>query len=177
LFTDAPEFLGDVLGANAERRRRTVGVVSSASSAANAHFVIRFNESHTEQVTRTVNSGSTYDAFYLLAYAVNAVGGGASGGVAIARAFERLRPPGLLVEVGPTDALVALSELARGGSIDLEGASSSLDMDIRTGEVALDYVLECAAVDPAGRARNASVESQLTYKAASRKVTGSLACP
>jgi tRNA A-37 threonylcarbamoyl transferase component Bud32/ABC-type branched-subunit amino acid transport system substrate-binding protein len=177
LAANGPDPFVDFLGASAERRHRFFGVVASSTSAANAHFVIRFNEANADKVSRTENPGASYDAFYLLAFAANAGGREALDGVVLSRAFGRLVQPGRPIEVGPTDVFEALSELAQDHSIDLEGAYSTLDFDVGTGETASDYALLCADVDGSGAAKAENVASGVSYVARAHRASGSLACP
>ena len=177
LAADVPDLLASFVGASAERRRRIFGVVSTSASTANAQFVSRYNDAHAKQVSRTENPGSSYDAFYVLALAAHALGDEPISGPALARAFARLVPPGRSVDVGPTQVFEALSELARGGHVDLEGADTALDFDLATGDAPSDFALVCAATDRAGRASGESVESGLVFRAKSRRVEGTLRCP
>jgi len=177
IANDMLEPFAAFIGADVERRRRMVSVVSTSDSAANAHFVIRYNEAHEPHVWRTSNPGSSYDAFYLLAFGVAAVGAEHVTGPAIARAFGRLVPPGRPVEVGPTQVFEALAELARGGRVDLEGTSTALDYDLATGEVPADYALLCAAIDATGRATGESVEAGLVFRSKPRRLEGRMRCP
>jgi ABC-type branched-subunit amino acid transport system substrate-binding protein len=174
---DVLEPFADVLSADAHLRRRVLAVNSDSSSASNAHFVVRFNEANASaQVSRTWNPGSSYDALYLLAYAANAAPPRRVDGPGLVEAFARLEPGGRRVEVGPTGVFEALSELALGHALDLDGATSSLDFDRRTGEVAADYVINCLAVDSHGRAKSV-VEAGPKYVAATGRVVGQLRCP
>lgn len=165
------------LGGDLSRRRRLFSVFSDSSASSNARFVMRYNAAHTERVTVSANPSSTYDAFYLLAYAAYALGEDAVTGPALARAFGRLVPPGETIEVGPTQVLDALRILAAGKPIDLEGAASALDFDLATGEAPADFALACAGIDARGRASGADVESGVVYRTKPGKVVGTLRCP
>jgi len=127
-------------------------------------------------VTLTINPSPTYDAFYLLAYATFALGDAPVKGPALARAFDRLLPPGEPIEVGPTSMFDALSALAAGRTIDLDGAASHLDFDRTKGEAPSDFSLNCAAVDEHGRAHG-EVESGVHYRAREGRLEGTLRCP
>jgi branched-chain amino acid transport system substrate-binding protein len=161
-----------------ERRARMFSIESTSTSAANAQFVFRYNEAHHErQVSRSVNYGSAYDAFYLLAYGVFALGNAPVTGPVLARAFGRLLPPGLPIDVGPAQVFEALAALAAGGQIDLDGTNTALDFNLATGEAPSDFALECAGVDSAGNVTGENVESGLVYRAKTRAVEGTMACP
>jgi hypothetical protein len=175
--TNALEPFKTLIGASAERRARFFSIISTSNSAANAHFVIRFNEAHERKVSRTENPGSTYDAFFLLAYAAYARGDALITGPGLAHEFERLVPPGRAIDVGPSQVFEALTQLAAGGRIDLEGTDTTLDYDLTTGEARSDLALVCAAVDEDGNASGESVESGVVFKAKSRSVVGTMHCP
>jgi hypothetical protein len=127
-------------------------------------------------VTRSAAPSPSYDAFYTLAYAVQAIGAGPVDGLALARALERLTPPGPRIEVGPSGVLEAFQMLRAGGRIDLEGAIGSLDFDPATGEAPIDYTILCFGVDEHGRAVP-SVDSGLVYESKTKTLRGALRCP
>jgi hypothetical protein len=136
---------------------------------------MRMNEAHAGSATRTMNSGTSYDAFYALAYAVFASRDGAIDGSTLGRAIARLVPPGLRIESGPTDVLAALTALSHGERIDLVGASGALDFDVATGETSSDFALVCAQPGADGR-RAADVESGVVFRTDRRTVEGELHC-
>jgi hypothetical protein len=123
------------------------------------------------------NPGSSYDAFYLSAFAAHAIGDGPITGTELARAFERLVPPGITVDVGPVQVFDALAALARGAQVNLEGTATSLDFNLATGEATSDFSLMCPARDAAGRWKRESVESGVVFRAASQRVEGTMRCP
>jgi hypothetical protein len=165
------------IGSNADRRRRSFGITPVASTLANARFVNRYNEVFSGgRVTRTSSPNSSYDAFYLIAYAVHALGDQAVTGEAIARAVSRLRGPGKTIDVGAAGIFEGVSALRAGEAIDLNGATSRLDFDLATGEAPVDQAILCPKIDEGGRAVD-SLESGLVFDGASRKLTGTLACP
>jgi ABC-type branched-subunit amino acid transport system substrate-binding protein len=174
---DGVDPFADFIGASAERRKRFFGVTSTSDSVANAQFVTRYNEGFKDSVSRTANPGSSYDAFFMLAFGAHAVGDQAITGPALARGFARLVPPGRAIDVGPTQVFEALSELARGANVDLDGTATSLDFNLSTGESPPDFALVCAAVDPDGRAKQESIESGVVYRAKTQRVDGVLRCP
>jgi branched-chain amino acid transport system substrate-binding protein len=170
--------LAPFIGSSEERRRRAFGVTSSSSSTANARFVIRYNQARRVPVTRSTNPSSSYDAFYLLAYASFSLPPDERvTGVALATRFARLLGPGRSIEAGPTDIFAALDLLSIGKTIDLEGVASGLDFDPSTGEAPCDFSLDCPGVDEHGRLLNEDVESGVTYRARERRADGALRCP
>jgi ABC-type branched-subunit amino acid transport system substrate-binding protein len=172
---EAPDAsLASIPRAAADANRRAFGVVTLSSTAANAHFVIRFNEAYANKVSRTENSSTSYDAFYLLAYAASAVATSRSNGPDIARAIARLTSGDRAIEVGPTQVYQALKELAAGRAIELEGASGTLRFDAQTGEPAFDYAIVCPRPGDVG---SEAVESGLVWRAKRKHVEGKLECP
>ena len=174
---DSLEDFASYLGTSIDRRRRLFAIESLSSSTVNARFVFRYNDVHDEHVTQFINPGVSYDAFYLLAYAVYALGKEPVDGPALARAFEHLVPPGRPIEVGPTQVFDALTVLAAGGRIDLQGTQSTLDFDLATGEAPSDFALLCARVDGDGGANGEDVESGVVGRARARRIEGTMRCP
>jgi branched-chain amino acid transport system substrate-binding protein len=127
-------------------------------------------------VTRTDAPQPSYDAFYVLAYAIHSLGDTPITGPAISTAItSRLGPIGHPIDVGPADILTAFSTLRSGGNIDLNGAIGSLDFDPATGEAPINYAILCFGADNQGNAT--AVESGLVYDSSTRRLTGSLHCP
>lgn len=164
------------VGRSADRRRRMFGVTMASNFPANALFVMHFNQTFHTDIPRTLSPNTTYDAFYMLAYAVYALGDEPATGSNIARAFTRLLPPGKPIEVGPVNIFEAFNELKAGRNIDLVGSSGSLDFDTTTGQAPTDNVILCSGVDAKGNASEA-VESGVVYDATAKKLTGTLRCP
>ncbi len=170
------------IGRDRDRRRRFFGVTTSTSTQANARFVLHYNEAFDDKVTRDSSPSSAYDAFYLLAYAVYALGDGAVTGPALSRAMARLVPstdptkPTKSVDVGIAGIFDAFNTLRGGGAIDLDGAAGPLDFDLSIGESPFDQDIVCVGIDDRGGA-NASVESGLVYDARAQKLRGTMKCP
>jgi serine/threonine protein kinase len=177
LESDTLELFAPFLGKDADRRRRLFAVLSTSSSTANARFVIRYNATHAQPVAITFNPGSSYDAFFLLAYATFALHGEPVAGPSLARAFSRLVPPGRPIDVGPTGVFDAITALSKGEQIDLQGAAGDLDFDLSNGEAPADFDLLCAEIDASGSATGHDVESGLVYRARTQSVEGALHCP
>jgi hypothetical protein len=137
---------------------------------------MHYNQAFRENVTRTLSPNTAYDAFYVLAYAVYALGDQPVTGTSIAQAIGRLLPPGKAIEVGPSNIFEAFNTLRSGQNIDLVGASGSLDFDVTTGQAPTDDVILCVGADDKGNASD-SVESGLVYDATASKLVGRLRCP
>jgi hypothetical protein len=168
----------DLVGRDTGRRHRVFGVSPPSSTPANLQFVTRYAETYPDDhVTKTNAPNTSYDAFYLLAYATYALTRGERAtGPALARGFARLQPPGKRIEAGMTGIFDGYAELSAGRAIDLVGATGDLDLDLATGEAALDEAILCVAADANGRATE-GVESGLVYSATKHELTGKLRCP
>src|SRR5262249_17374752 len=68
LAIDPLEPFAAFLGRSVSHRHRMYGLSSTSTSSANAHFVIRYNIARDAGVSRAVNPGNSYDAFYVLAF-------------------------------------------------------------------------------------------------------------
>ncbi|HEX8107415.1 MAG TPA: hypothetical protein VF516_06770, partial [Kofleriaceae bacterium] len=172
-----PELLA-FIGTDPERRSRFFAVTPVGSTEANARFVTHFNEtfSDSDPITRTYSPNASYDAFYLLAYATYAIPSHeVVTGERLARAFGKLLPPGRPIDVGLAGIYDAYDALSKGASIDLTGATGSLDFDPSTGEYALDQAILCVGVDPHGRPEG--IESGRVYSARTNALVGTLHCP
>ena len=120
--------------------------------------------------------GAPYDAFYIAAYAIAALGARAVTGPALARAIPRLLPPGDPVDVGPAGIYQALDALGAGKGIDLGGHHhlARLRPRDRRRRRRLRRLLHRAR---AGRRRARVVESGLVFRARAGKLEGALHCP
>lgn len=167
----------DFVGRDPSRRRRFFGVTPMADSPANARLVMHYGEVFSEPITRSISPNSTYDAFYMIAYASYAVRRDEPvTGTALAEAVGQLVPPGRPVEVGLSGIFEAYAALQAGERIDLTGATGKLDFDLARGEAAFDHSILCVGNDQSGRAID-GVPSGLTYVATTQKLEGALRCP
>jgi hypothetical protein len=164
------------VGRNADRRHRMFGITMASNTAANARLVMHYNQTFHTEITRTLSPNTAYDAFYMIAYAVYALGDQPVTGSSIAAAFSRLLPPGKPIEVGPSNIFEAFNTLRAGQNIDLVGSSGSLDFDTRTGQAPTDDVILCVGSEQDGSASE-GVESGLVYDATAKKLVGRLHCP
>jgi serine/threonine protein kinase/ABC-type branched-subunit amino acid transport system substrate-binding protein len=166
----------DFIGMNQDRRSRFFAVTTVGSTDTNARFVTHFNETFSDKVTRTFGPNTSYDAFYLLAYATYTIPKREKvTGERLARGFGKLVPPGRPVEVGLAEIFDAYDALSKSESIDLIGAAGRLDLDLTTGESAFDLAVLCVGVDERGKA--GVIESGLVYSAVSKKLEGTMRCP
>jgi hypothetical protein len=175
IATLAPEVL-ELIAATPDLRRRFFAVTTVSETGTNARFVTHYNETFPGKVTRMRGPNTSYDAFYLLAYATYTIPDGEKLTAArLARGFGKLVPPGRAIEVGLAGIHDAYDALSRDGSIDLVGSAGPLDLDPATGESAFDLAILCVGIDGRGAAEVS--ESGLVYIAASRKLEGTMRCP
>jgi serine/threonine-protein kinase len=166
----------EFIGTNADLRRRFLSLTTVSTTAANARFVARYNEAYGDTVTRTISPNSSYDAFYVIAYALYAIGDAPVTGTALAAAIPRLTPPGATIDVGPSGIFDAINKLAAGGRVDLNGATGPLDFDPATGDARVDLAVLCVNVDAQGAAAD-NRESGLVFDATSGALRGAMRCP
>jgi ABC-type branched-subunit amino acid transport system substrate-binding protein len=166
----------EFIRANAERRRRFFSLTSASTTAANARFVARYGSAYADPITRTFSPNSSYDAFYVVAYATYALRDEPVTGTALARAVARLLPPGHAIDVGPSGIFDALNSLSSGAHIDLNGATGPLDFDLDTGDAPVDLAILCVKAN-AGRDADETVESGLVYDATAGVLQGTMRCP
>jgi hypothetical protein len=171
-----PSYSYRFIGTSDERRRRFIGVELPAQTAPNVQFAMSYNELYSPRVTVENTLVTPYDSLYVLAYATFALGDDPVTGPNLARAIGRLIPPGPAIDVGPTKILEALSILRGGKNIDLNGAATNLDFDLKTGEVMPRFAVYCVKADESGKAAE-TVESGLFYDPRSDKLEGTRRCP
>ncbi len=156
--------------------RRVFGVRPVGGSPINLRFRAHHSEVFPEDDVILLGDewNSSYDAFYLLAFATYAAGPARVTGASLSRAMGRLQPPGHRIEVGIAGIFPAYRELSEGRGIDFLGASGPLDFDLATGEAAFEQALLCVDFDAQGKAR--AIESGLVWSPADRRLTGVLGC-
>ena len=176
--SDLPEGAASFAGRDSRRRARFFGLTNLTTTVTNANLVMHYNFAFPggQPIARTEAPQPSYDAFYTLAYAAEAIGPGAVTGTALSSAIDRLLPPSKKIEVGPSGILDGFKALRSGGGIDLVGAIGSLDFDRATGEAPIDYAVLCLGLDDRGSAHG-SVESGLVFVSHDNRLTGTLGCP
>jgi serine/threonine-protein kinase len=163
-------------GMDPDRRRHVFGFTTVSNRTPNARFVVHYNETFAEPITRDWAPNTSYDAFYLAAYAAYALGRQPVSGTALAKAMTRLVPPGERIDVGTSGILRAAGVLGTGGHIDLNGATGDLDFDLQTGEAPVDFAVLCLGRGSRGEAIGA-VESGLVFDSARGVLEGEARCP
>jgi branched-chain amino acid transport system substrate-binding protein len=167
----------EFIGTNPDRRKRFFGLASTSNTRAGARFMLHYNGTFGTSLAPSLMPSTSYDAFYIVAYASYAAGNEPASGPALAQSIGRLIPPGVPIEVGPTEVFEGYRTLRDGGRIDLTGASGRMDYDATTGEAAVDFAVLC--VRPAAQTKQArdAVESGLVYDSRSGRLEGALKCP
>lgn len=132
----------------------------------------RYSAAYNEPMPDIYGVTGSYDAFYLIAYALLASQNpSVPTGASIASGLARTVPPGQAITAGPTDISKAVSELAAGRNIDYDGVTGSLDFEVTTGDSIADYDLFCVQ----GTGFRATGQY---YRSATSQMNGSFAaCP
>jgi hypothetical protein len=163
----------DFAGTNAERRRRVLAVDTPANTPPNVKFALRYDDVFSPKVTPGTAPSTSYDAFYVAAYAAYALGDQPASGVGLAGAVRRLVGPGKAVDVGPGQILDVISELHAGRNVDLNGAGSALDFNLATGENSTDFAVYCLKADASGHVVD-TVESGMRFDSTTGKLVGKM---
>ena len=167
--------LATAIARSPELARRVFGVDTAIDTPAVAKFVLRYNQVFTPNITALEATDAPYDAFYLLAYAIAALGDSPIDGASLARAIPRLQGGETPVDVGPGGIYAALAALERGERIDLRGTVTTLDFDDATGDAPATYAVFCFRSDASGHL--APAESGLSFDGKSGRPSGELRCP
>lgn len=142
------------------------------SSAATRKFAVQCNGFYHENRTDEEVNAAPYDAFYIFAYAAMALGKSPLTGTNLALAIKRLLPPGEPVDVGPSGILPVFKILASGGNIDLNGAQTTIDFDLETGNASCDFQFNCF-----DRKTQRSVSGGVHFRARTGELEGTWNCP
>ncbi len=166
-----------LIGSDVDRRRRFFGVAPPAKTMANFRLVDDYNALFSEKINGATSPASTYDAFYVAAYAAFASGRDQPTGPDVAAAVTRLIPPGRAVDVGPTRISEAITEISATGRIDLNGVGSSFDFDPATGDAPGDLAIVCVGIDADTKLASDGIDSGMIYDARAHKLVGAMHCP
>lgn len=142
LFPDGGKVseLTDGVGADDDRRKRIRGTVPGVASELYGAFKLRYQAYIKEDPLAYADTG--YDAAYLLAYSILAVGDKPITGVAISDALKKMSM-GTKIDTGPSNINKAFDAIQSAGSIDYNGASGPLNFDPKTGEAVADIDIWC----------------------------------
>ena len=136
------------IGSDDDRRKRVRGTVPGVASSLYGAFKLRYKAYINEEPLAYADTA--YDALYLLAYGMLAVGDKPISGVAISDALKKMSK-GTVIDAGPSAINKAFQAIQASGEIDYNGASGPLNFDPKTGEAKADIDIWCIG-------RNASME-------------------
>lgn len=153
LFPDGGKVseLTDGIGADDDRRKRVRGTVPGGASELYGAFKLRYKAYIKEEPLAYADTG--YDAAYLLAYGMAAVGDKPITGASLSDALKHMSK-GTPIDAGPTNGSInkAFDAIQSSGEIDYNGASGPLNFDPKTGEAKADIDIWCigrnAQMDP-----------------------------
>lgn len=132
--------LTDAIGANDELRKRVRGTVPGVQGSAYGAFKLRYKAFIGEDPLAYSDTG--YDAAYLLAYSLVAVGNKPITGASISDGLKHMSK-GTPIQTGPDDINKAFGAIQAAGEIDYNGASGPLNFDPATGEAKADIDIWC----------------------------------
>jgi len=155
------------VGSDDSRRARVRGTVPGVAGELYKAFELRYKAFIKEDPLAYAETG--YDAAYLLAYSMLAVGDNAITGASISDGLKKMSK-GKAVDAGPTPINGAFDALQSAGEIDYTGASGPLNFDTKTGEAKADIDIWCVG-------RNEAMEptfesSGQRYDAVKGEITG-----
>jgi serine/threonine protein kinase len=159
-----------------ELRKRYHSLDADSTTEVLTKFVLRYNEVFAQRLSPVDATSAPYDAFYLFAYAAAALGDRPITGTGLAGAIARLLPGGERIDVGSGGIYRAYYALAAGKNIDLQGAMTSLDFDLQTGDATADFALYCLSPGNAAEAPR-QMESGVFFRARSNRLEGAAHCP
>ena len=165
-----------IVGTNTDLRHRILGTVPGTTAALYDEFVAHYKGKITDGTAPDQYTAAAYDAAYVLAYGVVAIGATPLTGPNLVEGLKKLVPPGPRIDVGAGGMNDAFAALLAGKNIDFNGASGPLDFDVTTGEAESDIQIWCVDVDKTGKA-NAFKNSGEFYNATTKKLEGVIACP
>lgn len=167
--------LWELVGEDADLRQRVFGTVPGTNNLLFTSFKSNYTTRFTEGDPAIFGAAGGYDATYLLAYALVALGAEPPTGKALAGALARMIPPAQKkIDVGTEDINKALPSLAAGENIDFNGASGPLDFDPDTGEAPSDIQIWCLPESPSTKKATTAVSSGLFYSATDKKLVGEI---
>ncbi|HEU4532664.1 MAG TPA: hypothetical protein VFS00_01055, partial [Polyangiaceae bacterium] len=133
-------------------RERILGVVPGAINPVFNAFRSKYGSSYDIREADTSGAANAYDAVYLLAYSVVALGEAPVTGASLAQAMKRLVPPAqVTVDAGPLNINTAYTELSGSRNINFNGASGPLDFDLETGDPNSDMQIWCLDANNTGK--------------------------
>jgi ABC-type branched-subunit amino acid transport system substrate-binding protein len=153
------------------RQRLRGTAAASTGGALYDAFRLRFSQRFGSQPG--IYTENSYDAAYLLGYAIVAAGNGPVTGSHIAAGLMKMSA-GASVDVGPSVIQNTLNALGGGGTIDFNGASGPLDFDNETGEAPNDIDVWCVGLN--NQNDTVFVGAGIVYEAELGAVAGTDTC-
>ena len=154
-------------------RTRIRGTVPGTRNPLFQQFSLRYQGKYNAPADVFGMAGS-YDALYLLAYAMASLGSKPIDGTGIAGGMSFL-VGGLKTEVGPAGIKTAIQTLGSGSKIDIDGASGPLAFDLNLHEAVSDIDIWCVGKD--GQQNPVFISSGQSYDASAGKIGGLFSCP
>ena len=146
LFPDGgliPE-LWAAVGTTTDLRKRIFGSAPGTNNAIYQLFKGRYAAAIKDGTTADVGgTAASYDALYLLAYAIAAISDKPLTGANINEGLKRLVPPGTDSQPGLSNINTAFGILSSGKNLDYSGASGPLTFDVVKGEAPSDIQIWC----------------------------------
>lgn len=159
---------------NDDLRKRVVGFEPRPNTDLYGAFRLRY-ETKFGPSPDVYGMAGTYDAMYLLFYALVALGDEPITGASVASMLKRTVPPGARVDAGPGGFPTAFDLLMKGESIDYNGVAGPLDFDLTVGEAPADYDLWCVRRTTDGSTEFTS--SGRHFDTTQNALTGTFSCP
>jgi len=169
-----PELLA-LVGTNANLRARVLGTQPgpTANYPPYLGFLSYYGDMISDGTTPVLSTASTYDAAYLLAYAIAAIGPESMTGPNLVAGLKRVVVPRTSpIKVGPNDISVALGAVAEDGGISEGGSAAEAIIgssgplyypDPSHGDPVGEIQVWCLSVDPDGGAVNGFPNSGLYF--------------
>lgn len=134
-------------------RKRVFGVTYGSAGPTYEQFRVNYaSQVKDGSSPDSVDASTSYDAFYVAAFAIASVRGAPITGRSIADGIANLVPPApTKIQIGPNDLNTALMKLAAGEKIDIDGASGPLDFNLETGDVEQEAQVWCVPLGPDGQ--------------------------
>ena len=165
------------IGSDESKRKRIFGgIPGNPNRELFKKYVLRHTSTFpATAATANFVSADSYDAAFMLAYSIVAAGNQPLNGTALATGLKMLLPPFTQqYDVGPDAVSQILSTLQQGQGIDLNGASSSLNIDIAKGAPVTDITVWCVTKDAASGAATGFGFSGMIYNADTQKLEGTI---